>query len=169
MQSSLSPSTCCSPLILHHTPSLGCACRNVNTLNWIRTFQSPNYFVPSRKNVQKTVKALNLIIVLGSRQSLSMEGFSSSVILNTHLSQKVHSAPKPSDLSPAGLLALERCPPYFLCQTFGLLEAPRTSEENGSKQVKVLGSTFKSNQMCILLCLMCLFISFSGCQVGCFD
>lgn len=119
--------------------------------------------------MQKTVNALNLIIFVGSRQSLSLEGFSSSIILNTQLSQKVHSAPKPTDSFPAGLLAAERCPPYFLCQTFGLLEASRTSEENGAKQVKVLGSTFKSNQMCILLCFMCLFISFAGCQVGCFE
>lgn len=70
-----------------------------------------------------------------SRQSLSIEGFSCSVILNTHLSQKVQSAPAPATTSRAGPLASARCPPYFLCKTFGRLEAPTTKDVNGAKQV----------------------------------
>ncbi|XP_056911670.1 DNA repair-scaffolding protein isoform X5 [Takifugu flavidus] len=73
---------------------------------------------------------------LGShRQSLSIEGFSCSIILNTHLSQKVQSAPSTSHPGPP---AVERCPPYFLCQTFGRLEASRTREANAAKQVPLL-------------------------------
>ncbi|XP_062284908.1 DNA repair-scaffolding protein [Scomber scombrus] len=68
-------------------------------------------------------------------QSLSVEGFSCDIILSTHFSQKVSSASKPSDESvPRGLL-WGRCMPYSLCQTFGLLEVCRTTEENNTKQV----------------------------------
>ncbi|XP_070774665.1 DNA repair-scaffolding protein [Enoplosus armatus] len=69
-------------------------------------------------------------------QSLSIEGFSCDIILNTHFSQKVYSAPKPADMSvPGGHLSAERCHPYPLCKIFGLLEVSRTTEENSDKQV----------------------------------
>ncbi|XP_042353172.1 DNA repair-scaffolding protein [Plectropomus leopardus] len=69
-------------------------------------------------------------------QSLSIEGFSCDIILNTHFSQKVCSATKPADTSaPIGLLSAKRCNPYSLCKIFGLLEECRTTEEITAKQV----------------------------------
>ncbi|GAA6234051.1 DNA repair-scaffolding protein isoform X5 [Lates japonicus] len=68
-------------------------------------------------------------------QSLSIEGFSCDIILNTHFSQKVFSASKPSDASSSrNLLSAERCMPYCLGKIFGLLEACRTAGENDAKQ-----------------------------------
>ncbi|XP_030257925.1 DNA repair-scaffolding protein isoform X2 [Sparus aurata] len=72
-------------------------------------------------------------------QSLSIEGFSCDIILNTHFSQKVFSASKLANTStPRGLFSAERCSPYSLCQTFGLEDACRTTEENDAKQVAAL-------------------------------
>ncbi|XP_076601867.1 DNA repair-scaffolding protein isoform X1 [Chaetodon auriga] len=69
-------------------------------------------------------------------QSLSVEGFDCDIILNTHLSQKVYSASKPANMStPRGLLSAERCSPYSLCKTFGLLEVCGATEEHNAKQV----------------------------------
>ncbi|XP_038573777.1 DNA repair-scaffolding protein isoform X2 [Micropterus salmoides] len=63
-------------------------------------------------------------------QSLSMEGFSCDIILNTHFCQKVYSASKQVGMSiPRGLFSAERCSPYSLCKVFGLLE------ENNAEQV----------------------------------
>ncbi|KAM9349907.1 DNA repair-scaffolding protein [Symphorus nematophorus] len=62
-------------------------------------------------------------------QSLSIEGFSCDIVLNTHFSQKVYSASKPANM-PA-----ERCSTYSLCKTFRLLEVCRTTEEDSVKQV----------------------------------
>ncbi|XP_018531935.1 DNA repair-scaffolding protein isoform X3 [Lates calcarifer] len=68
-------------------------------------------------------------------QSLSIEGFSCDIILNTHFSQKVFSASKPSDASSSrNPLSAERCAPYCLGKIFGLLEACRTASENDAKQ-----------------------------------
>ncbi|XP_044076432.1 DNA repair-scaffolding protein isoform X3 [Siniperca chuatsi] len=76
-------------------------------------------------------------------QSLSIEGFSCDIILNTHFSQKVYSASKPADMSiPRGLLSAERCNPYSLCKIFGLLEVFRTTEENNATQIAT------SNALC---------------------
>ncbi|XP_029310003.1 DNA repair-scaffolding protein [Cottoperca gobio] len=69
-------------------------------------------------------------------QSLSIEGSSCDIILNTHFSQKVSSATKAATLSlPRGLLSAERCKPYSLCKIFGLLEECRTPAEIDGKQV----------------------------------
>ncbi|XP_033993667.1 DNA repair-scaffolding protein [Trematomus bernacchii] len=68
-------------------------------------------------------------------QSLSIEGSSCDIILNTHFSQKVSSAAKPANISlPQSLLSAERCNPYSLCKTFRLLEECRTAEEINTKQ-----------------------------------
>ncbi|XP_041659225.1 DNA repair-scaffolding protein [Cheilinus undulatus] len=76
-------------------------------------------------------------------QSLSIEGFSCDIILNTYFSQKVFSASKPEIISaPGGPLSAGRCSPYPLCQTFGLLEVGGTSEENIAKKVST------SNALC---------------------
>ncbi|XP_034559121.1 DNA repair-scaffolding protein [Notolabrus celidotus] len=69
-------------------------------------------------------------------QSLSIEGFSCDIILNTYFSQKVYSASKPTHMpTPGGLLSAGRCRPYSLCKAFGLLEVGGSSEENNGKQV----------------------------------
>ncbi|TKS79740.1 DNA repair-scaffolding protein [Collichthys lucidus] len=74
-------------------------------------------------------------------QSLSIEGFSCDIILNTHFSQKVYSASKAANMFiPRGLLSAQRCSPYSLCKTFGLLEVCRTTEENSAKQTTVSGA-----------------------------
>nr|XP_020451308.1 DNA repair-scaffolding protein isoform X2 [Monopterus albus] len=68
-------------------------------------------------------------------QSLSIEGFSCDIILNTHFSQKVFSASKPANMSvPRGLLSARRCMPYYLGKTFELLDVCRTTEENSVQQ-----------------------------------
>ncbi|XP_056911667.1 DNA repair-scaffolding protein isoform X2 [Takifugu flavidus] len=90
----------------------------------------------SRETVAHLMPApKDIIHIYPPWQSLSIEGFSCSIILNTHLSQKVQSAPSTSHPGPP---AVERCPPYFLCQTFGRLEASRTREANAAKQVPLL-------------------------------
>ncbi|KAM6919238.1 DNA repair-scaffolding protein [Xenentodon cancila] len=64
-------------------------------------------------------------------QSLSMEGFSCPVILNTNFSQKVFSTTKPAVISfPPVRLSAERCMPYYLGKTFGLLDGCWTTEES---------------------------------------
>jgi len=63
------------------------------------------------------------------RQSLSIEGFSRDVILNTHFSQKVYSATKAAGVCVPGGDARR---PYPLGETFGPLE------ETAAKQVRVL-------------------------------
>ncbi|XP_054482904.1 DNA repair-scaffolding protein [Anoplopoma fimbria] len=74
-------------------------------------------------------------------QSLSIEGFSCDIILNTHFSQKVYSATKQASVSnPRGLLSAERCNTYSLCKTFGPLEESRTSTEIDAKRVSASGS-----------------------------
>ncbi|XP_068197563.1 DNA repair-scaffolding protein isoform X2 [Antennarius striatus] len=68
-------------------------------------------------------------------QSLSIEGFSFDIILNTHFSQKMYSATKPADMSTArGLHPAERCRPYSLCTTFGMLNVCRATEGNDTKE-----------------------------------
>ncbi|XP_026230070.1 DNA repair-scaffolding protein isoform X2 [Anabas testudineus] len=63
-------------------------------------------------------------------QSLSVDGFSCDIILNTHFSQKVFSASNPGDLSiPRGLLSSGKCMPYYLGEMFGLLDVCRTTDE----------------------------------------
>ncbi|XP_068455066.1 DNA repair-scaffolding protein isoform X2 [Clinocottus analis] len=74
-------------------------------------------------------------------QSLSIEGFSRDIILNTHFSQKVYSANKLARVSaPRGPLSAERCNPYSLCKTFGLLEECRTTAESDAKHVAASSS-----------------------------
>ncbi|XP_075877686.1 DNA repair-scaffolding protein isoform X2 [Nelusetta ayraudi] len=69
-------------------------------------------------------------------QSLSIEGFSCEFILNTHFSQKVFSAPKAASASaPGGLSSGQRCSPYALCQTFGLLDISNAAVGDGAKQL----------------------------------
>ncbi|XP_061588453.1 DNA repair-scaffolding protein [Cololabis saira] len=64
-------------------------------------------------------------------QSLSVEGFSCPVILNTHFSQKVFSATKPADISlPTVRLSAARRMPYYLGKTFGQLDGCWTTEES---------------------------------------
>nr|XP_046263223.1 DNA repair-scaffolding protein [Scatophagus argus] len=74
-------------------------------------------------------------------QRLSIERFNCDIILNTHLCQKVYSASKPANMStsvPLGLPCIERCSPYPLCKTFGLLDVCRTTEESDVKQIAAL-------------------------------
>ncbi|XP_068593595.1 DNA repair-scaffolding protein isoform X2 [Cebidichthys violaceus] len=74
-------------------------------------------------------------------QSLSIEGFSCDIILNTHFSQKVYSANEPSSVSaPRGPISAERRNPCSLCQTFGLLEESSTTAESDAKRVAASGS-----------------------------
>ncbi|XP_041847947.1 DNA repair-scaffolding protein [Melanotaenia boesemani] len=69
-------------------------------------------------------------------QSLSVEGFSYPVILNTHFSQKVYSASKPANTSfPRVWSSPERCIPYHLGKIFGLLDECRTKDDSMAKQV----------------------------------
>ncbi|XP_059201162.1 DNA repair-scaffolding protein [Centropristis striata] len=62
-------------------------------------------------------------------QSLSIEGFSCDIILNTHFSQKVFSGTKTANTSAP------RCNLYSLCKTFGLLEQCRSTAGISAKQV----------------------------------
>ncbi|XP_040000343.1 DNA repair-scaffolding protein isoform X2 [Xiphias gladius] len=71
-------------------------------------------------------------------QSLSIEGFSRDIILNTHFSQKVFSASKPANVAISrSLLSAKKCMPYYLGKIFRLLEVCRTGEESNAKQVAV--------------------------------
>ncbi|CAJ1072429.1 DNA repair-scaffolding protein [Xyrichtys novacula] len=75
-------------------------------------------------------------------QSLSTEGFSCDIILNTYFSQKVYSASKLAVTStPGGVLSAGRCRPYSLCKTFGLLEVGGLTEESSAAQVDTFGSS----------------------------
>ncbi|XP_036072292.1 DNA repair-scaffolding protein isoform X2 [Oryzias melastigma] len=62
-------------------------------------------------------------------QSLSIEGFSFPVLLNTHFSQKVNQTCK-----PAFTFCAEKHMPYYLGKTFGLLDECRTVDKNHPKQ-----------------------------------
>ncbi|XP_069548023.1 DNA repair-scaffolding protein [Brachyistius frenatus] len=74
-------------------------------------------------------------------QSLSVEGFSCPIILNTHFSQKVCSASKPADMSfTRGQLSADRRMPYYLGKIFGLLDLCSTTGGNNPKQVAALCS-----------------------------
>ncbi|KAM4727814.1 DNA repair-scaffolding protein isoform 2-T2 [Anableps anableps] len=69
-------------------------------------------------------------------QSLTVDGFSCPVILNTHFSQKVSSVSKPDNIAlPKIWLSAERRLPYFLGQIFGLLDECKTKGESRTKQV----------------------------------
>ncbi|XP_072220352.1 DNA repair-scaffolding protein isoform X2 [Leuresthes tenuis] len=69
-------------------------------------------------------------------QSLSIEGFRCPVILNTHFSQKVSSAPKQANMFlPRVPLTAERCMQYDLGKTFGLLDKCETESESVAEQV----------------------------------
>ncbi|XP_019967536.2 DNA repair-scaffolding protein isoform X1 [Paralichthys olivaceus] len=75
--------------------------------------------------------ARDIIHIYPPWQSLSIEGFSCDIILNTLFSQKVVSDCKPADMSVStGLLSSERCVPYYLGKIFGPLEVHRTTEGN---------------------------------------
>ncbi|XP_047444950.1 DNA repair-scaffolding protein isoform X2 [Mugil cephalus] len=69
----------------------------------------------------------DIICIYPPWQSLSMEGVSCPVILNTHFSQKVSSGPKQA--APRS-----RRTPYCLGKTFGLLDLSRSADENNGKQ-----------------------------------
>ncbi|XP_077414947.1 DNA repair-scaffolding protein isoform X2 [Vanacampus margaritifer] len=66
-------------------------------------------------------------------QSLSVESLGCDIILNTHFSQKVNPASKPSP--PRDLFAAKQLVPYPLCRTFRTLEVCRVAEENDTGQV----------------------------------
>uniref|UniRef100_A0A1A7WB03 KIAA0146 n=2 Tax=Iconisemion striatum TaxID=60296 RepID=A0A1A7WB03_9TELE len=85
-------------------------------------------------------------------QSLSIEGFSCSVILNTHFSQKVSSSPKLSIIPPprAGLSA-ERRMPYHLGQIFGLLDECRTKQVAASEALCSVGGSGALTRHCVSL------------------
>ncbi|XP_032386311.1 DNA repair-scaffolding protein isoform X1 [Etheostoma spectabile] len=85
---------------------------------------------------QLTPAPRDIIHIYPPWQSLSIEGFSCDIVLNTHFSQKVYSATKPGNMSiPRGLFSAKRCRPYSLCKTFGLLEECRTTEGINAKHV----------------------------------
>ncbi|XP_039672156.1 DNA repair-scaffolding protein [Perca fluviatilis] len=94
---------------------------------------------------QLTPAPRDIIHIYPPWQSLSIEGFSCDIILNTHFSQKVYSATKPANMSmPRGLLSAKRCHPYSLCKIFGLLEECRTTEGINAKHVRDMNSTVYS-------------------------
>ncbi|RVE61963.1 hypothetical protein OJAV_G00175890 [Oryzias javanicus] len=62
-------------------------------------------------------------------QSLSIEGFSFPVLLNTPFCQKVNQTCK-----PALMFSAEKHMPYYLGKTFGLLDECRTVDRNQAKQ-----------------------------------
>ncbi|KAF3699430.1 DNA repair-scaffolding protein Scaffolding protein involved in DNA repair [Channa argus] len=69
-------------------------------------------------------------------QSLSIDGFSCEIILNTHFSQKIFSPSKPANQSTSrGLITTRRGMPYYLGGKFNLLEVCRTTDENSIKQM----------------------------------
>ncbi|XP_008296787.1 DNA repair-scaffolding protein [Stegastes partitus] len=91
-------------------------------------------------------------------QSLSIEGFSCSIILNTHFSQKVHSASKRAgEFFPRGRLSAQKRMPYYLGRIFGLLEVCRTTDESSAKQVAAsdalctFGSSAALTRRCVSL------------------
>ncbi|XP_031149936.1 DNA repair-scaffolding protein isoform X1 [Sander lucioperca] len=85
---------------------------------------------------QLTPAPRDIVHIYPPWQSLSIEGFSCDIILNTHFSQKVYSATKQANMSiPRGLLSAKRCHPYSLCKIFGLLEECRTTEGINAKHV----------------------------------
>lgn len=93
---------------------------------------------------------LNLMNFTCCRQSLSVEGFSCPIILNTHFSKKVFCASKSANASiPRGPVFAERRMPYYLGKTFGVLDACRTTEESNVKQVCVFYRLY--SQVCNLL------------------
>uniref|UniRef100_A0A3P9J4B5 Scaffold protein involved in DNA repair n=1 Tax=Oryzias latipes TaxID=8090 RepID=A0A3P9J4B5_ORYLA len=65
-------------------------------------------------------------------QSLSIEGFSCPVLLNTHFSQKVNHTCEPANV-PFKFSA-EKCMPYYLGKTFGRLDECGTVDKNHAKQ-----------------------------------
>ncbi|KAK2822499.1 hypothetical protein Q5P01_022564 [Channa striata] len=65
-------------------------------------------------------------------QSLSIDGFSCDIILNTHFSQKVFSA---NLCTSTGLLTTRKSMPYYLGGKFKLLDTCRTTDENSIKQI----------------------------------
>ncbi|XP_038159686.1 DNA repair-scaffolding protein isoform X2 [Cyprinodon tularosa] len=70
-------------------------------------------------------------------QSLSIEGFSCPLILNTHFSQKVSSASKPDNSSSTKIwLSAERHAPYFLGKIFGLLDECKPKDESNATQLE---------------------------------
>ncbi|MED6286004.1 hypothetical protein CHARACLAT_001237 [Characodon lateralis] len=78
----------------------------------------------------------DVICIFPPWQSLSIEGFSCPVILNTHFIQKVSSASKPDNTSLQKIwLSAEKRMPYFLGKTFGLLDKCQTQGESSAKQV----------------------------------
>ncbi|XP_068604750.1 DNA repair-scaffolding protein [Brachionichthys hirsutus] len=85
-------------------------------------------------------------------QSLSIEGIGVDIILNTHFSQKVYPAVKPADAStPRGLLPAERCRPYSLCKTFGMLEVCRATEGNGAEETAAAPASCTLTRRCVSL------------------
>ncbi|XP_037538235.1 DNA repair-scaffolding protein [Nematolebias whitei] len=78
----------------------------------------------------------DIIHIIPPWQSLSVEGFSCSVILNTHFSHKVYSASKPANSSLLRVwVSAEKQAPYYLGQIFRLLDERRTKDENSVKQI----------------------------------
>ncbi|XP_029971411.1 DNA repair-scaffolding protein isoform X2 [Salarias fasciatus] len=67
-------------------------------------------------------------------QSLSVEGFSCPVILNTHFSQKVSSTSASPSAELAGRLPAPSRAPYHLGKLFGRLEANGATEDRGPQQ-----------------------------------
>ncbi|KAM9322505.1 LOW QUALITY PROTEIN: DNA repair-scaffolding protein [Pholidichthys leucotaenia] len=85
---------------------------------------------------QLTPAPKDIIHICPPWQSLSVEGFSCPIILNTHFSQKVSSAHKPANVSAVpGQLYTERHVPYYLGEIFGLLEESKTTDETRGKQL----------------------------------
>ncbi|XP_030607176.1 DNA repair-scaffolding protein [Archocentrus centrarchus] len=87
-------------------------------------------------------------------QSLSVEGFSCPVILNTHFSKKVFSASKAANTSiPRDRVFAERHTPYYLGKSFALLDSCRATDESDANQVAQcsLGGSGVLTRHCISL------------------
>lgn len=83
-------------------------------------------------------------------QSLSVEGFSCDIILNTHFSQKVSSSSK-SSIASLPILTAQKRLPYSLDQVFSLLEVCSLEDHNNKQDVHVVGDSCLSGHCQSLL------------------
>ncbi|CAL8280343.1 unnamed protein product [Lota lota] len=82
----------------------------------------------------------DIIHVYPPWQRLDIEDESTTVILNTHFSQKVYSDAKPTNTqTPRSLLPLARCVPYYLTKTFGLHEMDSVERKDATTKQVVNG------------------------------
>ncbi|XP_051944380.1 DNA repair-scaffolding protein isoform X1 [Hippocampus zosterae] len=97
--------------------------------------------------VQLSPTPADIIHIHPPWQRLSVESSGYDIILNTHFSQKVNSAP------PRGQFEAKRLVPYPLCQTFGTLEVCGVAEEMDNEQAAACdGSSKRSSAVLATQC-----------------